>query len=79
MSKAALNKHTSFVPCRSFDISKNKSQIPGKFRNVNLETNGDHLNRWCEKLSNVQSQIEEEYPTYNKKTGLVTYCVVTAI
>ena len=51
------------------DISERRSEIPGKFLNVELDKDGeDQLGRACEKLGSItQSQGEEEYPTYNKK------------
>jgi len=42
--------------------------MPGEFRNVVLEKDGqDHVDRLCEKLTIRKSQLGEEYPTYSKK------------
>jgi hypothetical protein len=53
------------------DILGCRSEIPGKFRNVVLEKDGEEeLDRSCEKISVTQSQGGKEYPTNNiKKEG----------
>jgi len=57
------------VRCRNFDVSESRSEIPGKFRNVVLEEDGeDHLDRLCKKLICIaKNQVGEKYPTDNKK------------
>jgi len=45
-----LHLEHGFVWCSSLDASRSRSEIPGKFRNVVLEEDGeDQLGRSCEK------------------------------
>jgi hypothetical protein len=57
----------AFYGVGKWDTSKSRPEIPGKFRNVVLEKDGeDQLDRSCEKWESVtESQGREEYPTYN--------------
>jgi len=42
------------------DYSRSRSELPGKFRNVVLEKDGeDQLGRWCEKRRSVKRVKEE--------------------
>jgi hypothetical protein len=44
-----------------------KSEVRGKFVNLVLEKDEDHLNRPFEKLRVSKSQVGEDYLTHNKK------------
>jgi hypothetical protein len=62
-----LHLEHSFVWCWILGTSEIRSEIPVKFWNVVLEKYGEDQLDWsCEKWSIIQSQEEEEYPTYNK-------------
>jgi hypothetical protein len=60
-----------------------RSEIPGKFWNVVLEKDGDHLDRSCEKKRKVLHRVQERrnvLPTKKEEmlNKLVTSCVRTA-
>ena len=70
-----LHLEHSFVRRLNFYTSVSTSGIPGKFRNVVLEKDGeDRLDRSCEKLSLTKDQRGEEYSTvYQKKEGCLDW------
>jgi len=45
--------------CRNLDTSECRSEIPGKFWNVVLEKDGEHLDRSCEKKGKVLHRVKE--------------------
>ena len=44
-----LHLEQSFVWCGNLDTSESRSGIPGKFRSLVLEKDGDQLDRSCDK------------------------------
>ena len=49
----------SVVWCGNLDTSESRSEIHGKFLNVALEKNGDHLDR-CVRNKEVLHRVKEE-------------------
>jgi hypothetical protein len=49
------------------DTLEHRSEIPGKFRNVVLQKDGDQLDQLCYKIrGSTEGQGGQEYPTDNK-------------
>jgi len=44
-----LHLESNLLWCRKLDTSECRSEIPGKFWNVVLEKDGDHLDQSCER------------------------------
>ena len=62
-----LHLEHGFVWCWNLDTSGSGSEIPGKFWNVVLEKDGDHLDRSCEEWRSVTESRRIVLHTANRR------------